>query len=416
VCFFFKFGEGISAHLLLMESSVEGGEVDGEEEVRELGRVLSEKMDEIDEVGFVLFEEGSCGCGSFSVSVDGTKLAIDLKRVACLYKVARSLFEMKGAALELRLSVSRVVLVMNADFETIWHFRERYLQYGGLKALKDELLFTAMVLTKHRKSSPTWAHRIWCLKILKKNFDKVFHDEILQKEFQVSERIAILYPRCYNAWCHRTQALGMLNESKSSFLQEERIRMRRWLKSHVSDHSAVAYSTALLKRSKVTLCELEDELNFVTQLILRYSGHESLWLYKRKLLHAAFQLVREKGASLQLSLPKSDVSKPEEREIAFDSFLNAKGHDLNLQTLVQKEIIIAKACSEDTTTSRSAMNQRGALGFLLYAWNLHQRHNNHVSTSPRELPMLQPSLGRSFRDEAHVKRWQDQISAIFAKF
>lgn len=82
--------------------------------------------------------------------------------------------------------------------------------------LKLELKFLDLLLTKHPKSSETWTHRRWVVRmlydnVLRKN-DNVGRTEaarIVEREIKVCGDVARVYPKNYYAWTYRAWVLSL---------------------------------------------------------------------------------------------------------------------------------------------------------------------------------------------------------------
>ncbi|CAM9490647.1 unnamed protein product, partial [Pylaiella littoralis] len=138
-----------------------------------------------------------------------------------------------AAAAERVLSVTRALLLVNADHGSAWNARKEIVTDGlceGGCSILQEIKLLNLIFTKHAKSPNAWAHRRWCWR---NNDDRGINDvsggdiddsdnreRILRKkrqrgrrswqpldvggELRVCQRVAELYPKNYYAWTQRS--------------------------------------------------------------------------------------------------------------------------------------------------------------------------------------------------------------------
>uniref|UniRef100_I3MJM6 Protein prenyltransferase alpha subunit repeat containing 1 n=1 Tax=Ictidomys tridecemlineatus TaxID=43179 RepID=I3MJM6_ICTTR len=212
---------------------------------------------------------------------------------------------------------------------------------GTLNPIKD-LHLGKLALTKFPKSPETWIHRRWVLQqliqetslpsfVTKGNLETIPSERtqrLIQEEMEVCGEAAGRYPSNYNAWSHRIWVLQHLAKLDIKILLDELSSTKHWASMHVSDHSGFHYRQFLLKSlmsqtvtdssvlEKNTLRNepalvlpkdeeaaasteeprinlphlLEEEVEFSTDLIDSYPGHETLWCHRRHVFYLQHHL------------------------------------------------------------------------------------------------------------------------------
>ncbi|XP_019466045.2 protein prenyltransferase alpha subunit repeat-containing protein 1 [Meleagris gallopavo] len=242
--------------------------------------------------------------------------------------------------------------------------RKELILSGTLSPLKD-LHLGKLALTKFPKSPETWIHRRWVLQQLiqenslpavvnKGNLGVAPAERIhrlVQEEMDVCSEAAGRYPSNYNAWSHRIWVLQNVGKLTTKVLLDELSSTKYWVSMHVSDHSGFHYRQFLLKsligrtvNDNNTLvqnqmgneqnsslqteeeCEgaeavcveeqsvdishyLEEELDFCTDLIDTYPGHETLWCHRRCVFYLQHHLINKLPL---LSVAASSVDSSDE--------------------------------------------------------------------------------------------------------
>ncbi|CBJ28281.1 conserved unknown protein [Ectocarpus siliculosus] len=216
------------------------------------------------------------------------------------------------------LSVTRALLLVNADHGSAWNTRKQLVVDGLCEgsSIPQEIKLLNLIFTKHAKSPNAWAHRRWCWRnnerFRARHADITWHPLDEQEELKVCQRVAELYPKNYYAWTQRSwvvlRAVGGARADASAgqeglpgedtptapaaaeLLEREIEFVDRWLTSHVSDHSALnhrknvfsalaAMSPASDEMARLGLVDKERSAN--SKLLRDYPGHESLWCYRR---------------------------------------------------------------------------------------------------------------------------------------
>uniref|UniRef100_K7FVK3 Protein prenyltransferase alpha subunit repeat containing 1 n=1 Tax=Pelodiscus sinensis TaxID=13735 RepID=K7FVK3_PELSI len=235
------------------------------------------------------------------------------------------------------IDITCTLLLLNPDFTTAWNVRKELILSGTLNPVKD-LHLGKLALTKFPKSPETWIHRRWVLQqliqenslptlVTKGNLGTVPVERIqrlVQEEMDVCCEAAGRYPSNYNAWSHRIWILQHLGKLDVKILLDELSSTKHWVSMHVSDHSGFHYRKFLIKSlisrtvtnnsilvqnqlvneqtpslpkneknevfeaastedQRIDLAHLlEEELEFCTDLIDTFPGHETLWCHRRR--------------------------------------------------------------------------------------------------------------------------------------
>ncbi|KAI8481756.1 PREDICTED: LOW QUALITY PROTEIN: protein prenyltransferase alpha subunit repeat-containing protein 1-like [Branchiostoma belcheri] len=300
----------------------------------------------IDEVGFIPCP--TCQHNRSPVVVENNKLGIETWCLELIFpyahdKVLRARgrddngrkIKVSRSARSL-LEATRAVLLVQADCLTAWNIRKELVEAEDLKCIQD-LKFAALVLTKHPKSSETFAHRRWLLKqIVQKTtstslqpspVSQASHtnglvagdqasggaaavpplnargtksggaelpcdEKLLETELAVCQSSAERYPSNYYAWTHRAWVVEQVARCHYKILIKELSDTRHWISRHISDHSGLQYRQFLITqlathfRSADALQDeflplLTAEFELLTDLITAFPGHEALWYHRR---------------------------------------------------------------------------------------------------------------------------------------
>ncbi|XP_067263423.1 protein prenyltransferase alpha subunit repeat-containing protein 1 [Chanodichthys erythropterus] len=269
---------------------------------------------------------------------------------------------------EALVDITCTLLLLNPDFTTAWNVRKELLQCGVLNPEKD-LYLGKLALSKHPKSPETWIHRRWVLQRLQEECSSSGQElkdqaeprgdalrrrqcerlqRVLQEEMRVCTDAAGRYPSNYNAWSHRIWVLQNMAKGNLKVLHDELSSTRLWVSMHVSDHSGFHYRQHLLKalarelsqagerdlhptqqpngestagasddnhRNDVIPQLFHQEMEFCTDLIESYPGHETLWCHRRHVFYLWHQWQREhirQAGSQSPPLTHTDVLLSEE--------------------------------------------------------------------------------------------------------
>lgn len=254
------------------------------------------------------------------------------------------------------LDVTCTLLLLNPDFTTAWNVRKELILSGTLNPIKD-LHLGKLALTKFPKSPETWIHRRWVLQqVIQETSLPSFvtkgilgttpaerTQRLIQEEMEVCGEAAGRYPSNYNAWSHRIWVLQNLAKLDVKILLDELSSTKHWASMHVSDHSGFHYRQFLLKslisqtvndssaleqnplrsesasvlpkdeaaaasteEPRINLPHLlEEEVEFSTDLIDSYPGHETLWCHRRHVFYLQHHLSGRLAHNM-IQLPSAD--------------------------------------------------------------------------------------------------------------
>ncbi|XP_068693443.1 protein prenyltransferase alpha subunit repeat-containing protein 1-like isoform X2 [Montipora foliosa] len=188
------------------------------------------------------------------------------------------------------VQLTRAVLLINAECYTAWNARKEMITSGVL-SLKDDWKLSGLVLSKHPRSAETFAHRKWIVTQLEKREGSgEFIRSYLKNELVISLRAAECYADNYTAWSHRAWLVSRFMHDQRKLLCELHA-MRVWAEKHVSDNCAFHYRQCVLKHLKSVCSKTEmlhlllSELEFVTDLIWTFPGHEVVWYHRNFIYH-----------------------------------------------------------------------------------------------------------------------------------
>lgn len=189
------------------------------------------------------------------------------------------------------VQLSRAVLLVNAECYTVWNIRKELISAGVL-SLEDDIKCSALVLSKHPRSAETFAHRRWTIEQLEKlkGQDEFVH-RCLRGELAISLRAAESYADNYTAWSHRSWLVERFMKDRKKRLFCELQVMRKWTERHISDNCGFHHRQVLLKYLKNVCSHSEvlhlllSELEFTSDLILTFPGHEVIWYHRRFVYH-----------------------------------------------------------------------------------------------------------------------------------
>ncbi|XP_010806173.1 protein prenyltransferase alpha subunit repeat-containing protein 1 isoform X2 [Bos indicus] len=204
------------------------------------------------------------------------------------------------------IDVTCTLLLLNPDFTTAWNVRRWVLQQ-----LIQETSLPSFMTKGNLGIIP--AERT---------------QQLIREEMEVCGEAAGRYPSNYNAWSHRIWVLQHLAKLDTKILLDELSSTKHWASMHVSDHSGFHYRQFLLKslisqtvtdgsvleqsplrsestvvlpkdeeavasaeESRINLPHLlEEEVEFSTDLIDAYPGHETLWCHRRHVFYLQHHL------------------------------------------------------------------------------------------------------------------------------
>lgn len=201
------------------------------------------------------------------------------------------------------LDTTTCLLLVCPDHSTAWADRRRALS-GANKSMEEyvlqkEMRFCNLLFTQHSKAPSSWAHRKW---IGRKIVDMINEcglgaEDCANKvkawstaEIDICSMVAEKYAKNYHAWTHRRWVcqylFNMFHDANNAddmkecdrmpinsivlgILQNELSTSQRWMKTHVTDHSAVHYQGQILAMLlEVGMCpnlNCEINLNHLSQ-------------------------------------------------------------------------------------------------------------------------------------------------------
>ena len=184
------------------------------------------------------------------------------------------------------VDVAACALCVNGDHVTAWNARKRRLVRHGVDddALRRELAFVSVILSRFPKAPSAWAHRRWTL--TRAALDGACDlASAFDTECCACDRAVVKKRMNYAAWSHRAWALGLLKDDWRA-VERELTETETLVKRNVSDHCVMHYRSRVLLyflnvRGDETDVRLAHEITMIRELIAKYPGHESLWCYHR---------------------------------------------------------------------------------------------------------------------------------------
>ncbi|KAJ3285493.1 Protein prenyltransferase alpha subunit repeat-containing protein 1 [Rhizoclosmatium sp. JEL0117] len=174
---------------------------------------------------------------------------------------------------------SKCLLLMNPEIYTAWNIRKKLLTLQRLNAT-EEMALIDLVLSKHPKRPAAWSHRAWLLPRLRETSSNI--NKLLTHELKICDQAAQRHRMNYHAWTHRWKVVrtAPLDFRLSAFKST-----RKYISSHISEHSAFAHALAVLESilkdpDFTTPLELfHEQVLESMKLIVSYPGHKSPWCY-----------------------------------------------------------------------------------------------------------------------------------------
>lgn len=199
-------------------------------------------------------------------------------------------------------SLTRAILLVNADCSTAWNTRKWLLH-----RFIDNCL--ASSIGSNTSSGSNACDRFVNMEAIDLNMDASFngpnfdnapdlinqpdYNELMRKEMNVCKNAADNHPCNYNAWSHRIWVLQHCFNCSLQVVYGELHSTEGWVTKHISDHSGFHYRQFLLKclsQQAEKLSEqfllnyrniVQKEMYLITDLIKSYPGHEALWYHRR---------------------------------------------------------------------------------------------------------------------------------------
>ncbi|XP_060574914.1 protein prenyltransferase alpha subunit repeat-containing protein 1-like [Ruditapes philippinarum] len=244
--------------------------------------------------------------------------------------------------------LARAVVLVNPECYTAWNVRKELIESGDILEL-DDLRLSALVLTKHPKSSETFVHRRWVLgrfienhlqssqgstkstgscvdgfismEAIDLNLEASQNQLSLQNgdgslnvsavsdyhrqmkvEIDVCRCAAEKYPCNYYAWSQRIWLIQHCYNCSTQVLLSELQVTESWVERHISDTCGFHYRQFLLTTLFAQRDQLRDQFSmqyvaimqkehkFVQDLISTYPGHEAMWNHRKYVFHSLHNL------------------------------------------------------------------------------------------------------------------------------
>ena len=234
---------------------------------------------------------------------------------------------------------SRVGLLLNPNIATFWNLRKNLIS-NHLSDAQTDLLLSKIVLSWKPKCVEALSHRRWLFRQTPSDCNW------LADEMELCTLLSNKVKCNYHIWSHRQWIFVFVTDEHdfnlTLWLSEFAIS-EEWTKYHLSDHSGWHYRQFLLKQLYTNLSKcaeniqllqeaadevkiqsasqfytflLSEEIRKNGDLILRFSGHESLWYYRRFLIqNIPGFLPRSEESFLDLCKSSSPIDFNQQRSV-----------------------------------------------------------------------------------------------------
>ncbi|XP_022693359.1 protein prenyltransferase alpha subunit repeat-containing protein 1-like [Varroa jacobsoni] len=204
------------------------------------------------------------------------------------------------------IQLTNVLLLLNPELAVAWNHRKLlYLQRK--LSLQQELQLSQLALSRKPKTAEAFSHRKWLLGQEMENYPLERRQAVLHSELQLCDTMATKYFSNYHAWDYRRHLVREYVEGAPLIIESELQRSKDFLQSHVSDHSGMSYRQYVLLRVNSRPL-FQAELQFITDLIHTFPGHEALWQHRRFCVLACLGLL--KSADKRLRSVSKDHKDP----------------------------------------------------------------------------------------------------------
>lgn len=217
-------------------------------------------------------------------------LAIESWCVPRTYPYANRVLKDRPPESDRVILVTNFLLLINPELQTAWNLRCRlYLQ--NKVSLQQELLLSQLALSKKPKNADALCHRKWVLQQEMPNFTIERRQSLLHSELSLCDQLVESYFSNYNAWDYRRHIMHSYVEGAPLIIENELQRSKEFMQTHVSDYSGMSYRQYVLLRvnSKPLF---SFELEFISELIHGFPGHEALWMHRRFCILSCLGLLR----------------------------------------------------------------------------------------------------------------------------
>ena len=265
--------------------------------------------------------------------VDGDKLGIYKWCIKPLYGHAYQRFkECRGKKSNMTYEetdeLTKCLLLFHADHMTSWNARKELVANGFL-SIETDLHFAQLVVQMHPKSSETFIHRRWLIDCILPSLTDSQKRDLAVKECQICNRAALKYANNYYAWTHRIWCLDTFQcQSDRTFLLQELSGATQFCDVHISEFSGFHYKQYLFsllctnQSWKESFAMIEEELKCNSDMIKFYPNHESLWIYRRSLIHLYLRTPNKNASVLygqQQTIVKAAFATLFDRELDYGS-------------------------------------------------------------------------------------------------
>ncbi|XP_045156593.2 protein prenyltransferase alpha subunit repeat-containing protein 1-like [Mercenaria mercenaria] len=244
--------------------------------------------------------------------------------------------------------LARAVVLVNPECYTAWNIRKELIELGDVSEMED-LRLSALVLTRHPKSSETFVHRRWVLgrfienhlqssqgsthstgsghdgfvsmEAIDLNLGAAQNQQPVQNgevalnvaagsdyhsqmkiEIDVCRCAAEKYPCNYYAWSQRIWLIQHCYNCSTRVILSELQCTESWVEKHISDTCGFHYRQFLLNTLHAQRDQLRDQFSmqyvsllqkehkFVQELICTYPGHEAMWNHRKYVFHSLHNL------------------------------------------------------------------------------------------------------------------------------
>ena len=169
------------------------------------------------------------------------------------------------------LNLTVKVLKINPEIATVWNFRRELILAAECPDFIGEMKLLEIVLSKTLKSYCVWFHRRWCFDRMVEISSNV--SELVHAELKLCEKLFSHDARNFHCWGYRTHVCSFLNEA-----DRHAVNLQLSLALIQSDFSN--YSAWHL-RTKVTVEDVQGELEMIRSALFTEPGDQSVWQYRQ---------------------------------------------------------------------------------------------------------------------------------------
>lgn len=199
------------------------------------------------------------------------KLGIELNMLGLLMKESQEQFVQTDEEDRVGMEqVTRVMILLKPDNYTALNKRKWLMTIGVVEPQTElDLISLIFTLPKHCKSGNAWYHRQWILT----TYPSLIHYDL---EHALCQSTAERHPRNYYAWTYRYWLLTQSMDQTR--VRDEYEHTKTWIGLNISDYSGFHYLEHCMKLTSV---DITSHMQWISNLIKMYPGHESLWCHRR---------------------------------------------------------------------------------------------------------------------------------------